>query len=155
MLLAISSPLPGKEISRVLVCGGHLCECQGSSGARALLKDLAKAKIDAQETSCLGMCGMGAMGCIEYDDGSEALTHSRDEMLNVLGVDTTIAECPVSPSESELSRILVCTGRMCQRQKNGGAELLNALRKEISEPERLEASPCLGSCGQGSLALAS
>jgi hypothetical protein len=143
-----------RDISRVLVCVGHLCECQeAGGGARALLKDLRQSTLQApiEETPCLGMCGMGAMGCVEYADGAETLTHGRDQMLEELGVTARDVECPVDAVESTISRVLVCTGRPCQRQQGGGTELLNALRKAAPQPELLEASPCLGGCGQGGL----
>ena len=136
----------------MLVCTGHLCECQeDGGGARALLKDLSTASVEAQETSCLGMCGMGAMGCVEYADGSETLTHSRDQMLGELGVTVKPVECPVDRGDAAISRIMVCTGRMCNREKNGGKLLLEALRQEVPDPSLLEACACLGSCGTGSL----
>jgi len=141
-----------KEVSRVLVCTGHLCECQGEgAGARALLKDLRKADVEVQETPCLSMCGMGAMGCVEYCDGSETLTHGREQMLDELGIAKDFAaDCSVGV-KPRVSNIRVCTGRMCNREEHGGEALLEALRQEVSEPELLEASPCLGACGKGSL----
>ena len=137
------------EISRVLVCVGHLCECQETGGARALLKELGRAEIEAQETPCLGMCGMGAMGCVEYADGSETLTHGRDQMLDELGIARDEAVECAAEQGADISRILVCTGRMCNREKDGGALLYEALRQQVPEFDVM-ASPCLGSCGMGS-----
>lgn len=135
-------------ISRVLVCCGHLCECQeAGGGARALLKDLGRVGIEAEATPCLGMCGMGAMGCVEYSDGSETLTHSRDAMLETLAV--TVADDECEAKSRELSKLLVCTGRVCAREALGGEALLEALRQAIPDSQLADASPCLGSCGQG------
>ena len=36
------------------------------------------------------MCGMGAMGCVEYKDGSEKLTAGREEMLKELKIDDRV-----------------------------------------------------------------
>lgn len=149
--------MAGGEISRVLVCVGHLCECQ-PNGARTLLKELDENpgfSSPLQQTVCLGMCGMGAMGCVEYADGSEALTMGREQMLSELGLDPAPKAVPErctveEPSGTNVQRILVCTGRMCQREKGGGALLLEELQRTCSLPA-IEASPCLGNCGQGSL----
>mmetsp|Transcript_1271 Transcript_1271/g.3573 ORF Transcript_1271/g.3573 Transcript_1271/m.3573 type:complete len:203 (+) Transcript_1271:12-620(+) len=155
-----STPSMAGDISRVLVCVGHLCECQGDGvGARALLQELQENKaLDApvEDTVCLGMCGQGAMGCIEYVNGSETLVAGRDQMLAELNIDVTDTalpeHCPADPTKlanAAVSRILVCTGRMCQREKGGGSLLLDAIQQTTSLP--CEASACLGSCGAGSL----
>ena len=38
------------------------------------------------------MCGMGAMGCVEYADGSEELTMGREQMLAELNLDAAPAK---------------------------------------------------------------
>ena len=171
MLLYAGAPIPTAprspaiqmaEISRVLVCVGHLCECQGADGigARALLqelKDTTALKAPVQETVCLGMCGMGAMGCVEYADGSESLVAGRTQMLSELNFEASASaptkeECATEAatgSGGAIERILVCTGRMCQREKGGGMALLEGLQQATSVP--CEAVPCLGSCGSGSM----
>ena len=147
-----------RELSRVLVCVGHLCECQQDGvGARALLRELQKEEALSalvEETVCLGMCGMGAMGCVEYADGSESLTMSREQMLTELKLNAAPKVVPESCSveaatNANVQKIFVCTGRMCQREKGGGQLLLDELQRSTSLP--VEAAPCLGQCGSGSL----
>ena len=167
----------GRSVQRVLVCVGHLCECQGdaASGARALLRELNEREgltAPVQETPCLGMCGMGAMGCVEYTDGTETLVAGRDQMLGELKLDTAPPAVPESclvddggsgggsGSEGDANggsvdrgaatRVLVCTGRMCQREKGGGTLLLDELQSSYASLPA-ESSPCLGCCGQGSM----
>ena len=167
----------GKEVSRVLVCVGHLCECQGEAGlgARAMLrelKELTSLQAPVQETVCLGMCGMGAAGCVEYADGSEDLVVGREQMLSALKLDrerpesvpeSCVAELSVEEEEKDvggqpaavmdaedIERVLVCTGRMCQREKGGGTLLLDELQARYPGLAA-EGAPCLGCCGQGSM----
>ena len=119
-------------LSRVLVCVGHLCECQESGGARSLLRELAKLDIEApiEDAPCLGMCGMGAMGCLEYVDGSERLTAGRDQMLAELGVCAqaeAMQSCELLSEDAvagarDVQRVLVCTGRVCERLEGGPAQ---------------------------------
>jgi NADH:ubiquinone oxidoreductase subunit E len=149
--LAAAAP----DVSRVLVCVGTLCECQEGIGARALLRELralpALDETTIEETVCLGMCGMGAMGCVEYVDGSETLVHGRDQMLDELGVDPSLTaaqeECALTTTRMEAERIMVCTGTVCERLDGGGSELLQQLQQQ-SLPIPLEAAPCLGCCGK-------
>ena len=152
------SMMAGGEIYRVLVCVGHLCECQ-PDGAQKLLKELDQNPAfdsPVEETVCLGMCGMGAMGCVEYADGSEELTMGREHMLSELNLDAAPAKvvpesCAVEePTGSNVQRILVCTGRVCAREKGGGTLLLEALQRDAPSLP-CEAAPCMGTCGQGSL----
>lgn len=156
---ASSCDMAERELSRVLVCVGHLCECQQDGvGARALLRELQQDEAlsaPVEETVCLGMCGMGAMGCVEYADGSETLTMGREQMLTELKLDAAPKAVPEScavevATDANVQKILVCTGRMCQREKGGGTELLDELQRSFTSLP-VEAAPCLGQCGSGSL----
>jgi len=84
----------GDDVSRILVCTGHLCECQdeGDNGSDILskLNELSdsgrwRSSAPVEDTDCLGCCGTGAIVCLEMSDGTDRLVTGMDETLRELG----------------------------------------------------------------------
>ena len=83
-------------VSRISVCAGELCQCQGdeyeyTGGASdAVMKNLRSLNLPfpIDEVGCMGACGMGTMIVIDYENGDAAMTDGLDATLRALGIES-------------------------------------------------------------------
>jgi len=81
-------------VSRVLVCAGELCQCQGEEyeytggAADAVIDELQSLGLPfpVEDTGCLGACGMGTMVAIDFENGSSIMTDGLESTLDELGI---------------------------------------------------------------------
>mmetsp|Transcript_3222 Transcript_3222/g.6167 ORF Transcript_3222/g.6167 Transcript_3222/m.6167 type:complete len:256 (+) Transcript_3222:307-1074(+) len=82
-------------VSRISVCAGELCQCQGeqyeyTGGASdAAIEELHGLGLPfpVDEVGCLGACGMGTMIAIDYDNGDSIMTDGLQSTLVELGIE--------------------------------------------------------------------
>mmetsp|Transcript_43971 Transcript_43971/g.93615 ORF Transcript_43971/g.93615 Transcript_43971/m.93615 type:complete len:256 (+) Transcript_43971:143-910(+) len=94
-------------VSRISVCAGELCQCQGeqfeyTGGASdAAVEELRSLGLPfpVDEVGCLGACGMGTMIAIDYDNGDSIMTDGLGSTFVELGIQTQ--EKAYSFSENE------------------------------------------------------
>jgi len=87
----IKSKVP---VSRISVCAGELCQCQGeeyeyTGGASdAVIRDLKSLNLPfpIDEVGCLGACGMGTMVAVDFENGDSVMTDGLDSTLDELGI---------------------------------------------------------------------
>ncbi|KAL7552511.1 hypothetical protein ACHAWF_015760 [Thalassiosira exigua] len=93
-------------VSRVSVCAGELCQCQGEQyeytggAADAAIEKLRGLDLPfpLDEVGCLGACGMGTMIAIDYENGDSIMTDGLDSTLVELGIEGQRAK-PVFETE--------------------------------------------------------
>ena len=81
-------------VTRVSVCAGELCQCQGeefefTGGASdAAISKLRGLNLDfpVDEVGCLGACGMGTMIAIDFENGDSILTDGLESTYTELGI---------------------------------------------------------------------
>lgn len=84
------------KVSRVSVCTGELCQCQGEEyeftggAADAALQKLQSLDLSfpIDDVGCMGVCGMGTMIAIDYEGGGSIMTDGLEGALRELGVQT-------------------------------------------------------------------
>ena len=84
-------------VTRISVCAGELCQCQGEYVYDGGASDAAIAELErlglpfpVDETPCLGACGMGTMIAIDYDNGDSIMTDGLESTLFELGIEQSI-----------------------------------------------------------------
>lgn len=81
-------------VSRILVCAGELCQCQGEKyeytggAADAAINELQSLGLPfpIEDVSCMGACGMGTMMFIDYENGDSIMTDGVESTLVELGI---------------------------------------------------------------------
>ncbi len=99
-------------VSRISVCAGELCQCQGeeyeyTGGASdAVIRDLKSMTLPfpIDEVGCLGACGMGTMVAIDFENGDSTMTDGLDSTLAELGIRTPKRGTGTNDSCESLSR---------------------------------------------------
>mmetsp|Transcript_23904 Transcript_23904/g.57650 ORF Transcript_23904/g.57650 Transcript_23904/m.57650 type:complete len:255 (-) Transcript_23904:131-895(-) len=94
-------------VSRISVCAGELCQCQGeqyeyTGGATdAAIEELQSLGLSfpVDEVGCMGACGLGTMIAIDYENGDSIMTDGLESTLLELGLQRQSASC-VSAAES-------------------------------------------------------
>lgn len=97
------------KVSRVSVCTGELCQCQGEEyeytggAADAALEKLQGLDLPfpVDDTGCMGVCGMGTMIAIDYEGGRSVLTDGLEEAMKELGLKTESTEVIPEPVMQE------------------------------------------------------
>eukprot|EP00591_Stephanopyxis_turris_P005182 CAMPEP_0195519654 /NCGR_PEP_ID=MMETSP0794_2-20130614/15215_1 /TAXON_ID=515487 /ORGANISM="Stephanopyxis turris, Strain CCMP 815" /LENGTH=288 /DNA_ID=CAMNT_0040648845 /DNA_START=116 /DNA_END=982 /DNA_ORIENTATION=- len=82
-------------VSRVSVCAGELCQCQGEEyeytggAADAAIEELQERDLafPIDRVGCLGACGIGTMILIDYENGDATITAGLEETLVELGIE--------------------------------------------------------------------
>ena len=96
-------------VSRISVCAGELCQCQGEEyeytggAADAVIKDLQSLELPfpIDEVGCLGACGMGTMVAIDFENGDSIMTDGLDSTLTELGISKEKLQVGSTASSSE------------------------------------------------------
>lgn len=94
-------------VSRISVCAGELCQCQGEQyeytggAADAAIEELQSFGLSfpVDEVGCMGACGMGTMIAIDYENGDSIMTDGLESTLLELGLQRQPAPC-ISAAES-------------------------------------------------------
>ncbi|EJK52163.1 hypothetical protein THAOC_28601 [Thalassiosira oceanica] len=80
------------SVSRISVCGGELCQCQGdfewggaSDHAIETLNSL-NLPFDVDEVGCLGACGRGTMIAVDFCNGDSFVLDGLESTLTELGL---------------------------------------------------------------------
>lgn len=81
-------------VSRISVCAGELCQCQGEQyeytggAADAAIEELQSLGLPfpVDEVGCLGACGMGTMIAIDFENGDSIMTDGLQSTLVELGI---------------------------------------------------------------------
>ncbi|KAL9190839.1 hypothetical protein ACHAXT_000545 [Thalassiosira profunda] len=88
-------------VTRISVCAGELCQCQGEyeyegGAADAAIETLERLELPfpVDEVGCLGACGMGTMIAIDFDNGDSIMTDGLQSTLLELGIDAQKAPPP-------------------------------------------------------------
>jgi len=83
-----------QSVSRISVCGGELCQCQGdfewggaSDHAIETLNSL-NLPFDVDEVGCLGACGRGTMIAVDFCNGDSFVLDGLESTLTELGLQT-------------------------------------------------------------------
>jgi len=81
-----------QSVSRISVCGGELCQCQGdfewggaSDHAIETLNSL-NLPFDVDEVGCLGACGRGTMIAVDFCNGDSFVLDGLESTLTELGL---------------------------------------------------------------------
>jgi len=81
-------------VTRISVCAGELCQCQGeeyeyTGGASdAVIKELQQLGLPfpIDDVGCLGACGMGTMIAIDFENGDSIMTDGLESTFSELGI---------------------------------------------------------------------
>lgn len=90
--VAVKTEVP---VSRISVCAGELCQCQGEQyeytggAADAAIEELQSLDLPfpVDEVGCMGACGMGTMIAIDFENGDSIMTDGLDSTLLELGIE--------------------------------------------------------------------
>lgn len=85
-----------EKVSRVSVCTGELCQCQGEEyeftggAADAALQKLRSLDLSfpIDDVGCMGVCGLGTMIAIDYEGGGSIMTDGLEGAMRELGIQT-------------------------------------------------------------------
>lgn len=88
------------KVTRVSVCMGELCQCQGEEyeytggAADAALQKLQGLDLPfpIDEVGCMGVCGMGTMIAIDYENGDSVMTDGLAGAINELGLKMEVSD---------------------------------------------------------------
>eukprot|EP00577_Skeletonema_sp_RCC1716_P021935 CAMPEP_0113406722 /NCGR_PEP_ID=MMETSP0013_2-20120614/19669_1 /TAXON_ID=2843 ORGANISM="Skeletonema costatum, Strain 1716" /NCGR_SAMPLE_ID=MMETSP0013_2 /ASSEMBLY_ACC=CAM_ASM_000158 /LENGTH=218 /DNA_ID=CAMNT_0000292599 /DNA_START=87 /DNA_END=743 /DNA_ORIENTATION=+ /assembly_acc=CAM_ASM_000158 len=102
-------------VTRISVCAGELCQCQGeeyeyTGGASdAAVKELRQLdlKFPIDEVGCLGACGMGTMIAIDYENGDSIMTDGLESTYTELGISASTQSLSSADDGSEQSNDIV------------------------------------------------
>ncbi|KAL7540105.1 hypothetical protein ACHAXR_009861 [Thalassiosira sp. AJA248-18] len=99
-------------VSRISVCTGELCQCQGEQyeytggAADAAIEELQSLGLPfpVDEVGCMGACGMGTMIAVDYENGDSTMEDGLESTLIELGIQRKTSSHP-SVSETGISEM--------------------------------------------------
>ena len=144
-------------MTRISVCAGELCQCQGeeyefTGGASdAAIQELRQLdlKFPIDEVGCLGACGMGTMIAIDYENGDSIMTDGLESTYAELGISSAKTQLSTDASDEQSSDIVEATSSsavasdetttpVATKQKHSPKELVDVrerMRKEAADVE--------------------
>mmetsp|Transcript_5044 Transcript_5044/g.8572 ORF Transcript_5044/g.8572 Transcript_5044/m.8572 type:complete len:113 (-) Transcript_5044:95-433(-) len=71
----------------------------------------------------------------------------------VRSIHSVASSLRMSETSVSVSRVLVCTGHLCEAQEEGanGSDIMQRLSGEGAKLPPVEGTPCLGCCGTGAI----
>ena len=149
------------KVTRVSVCTGELCQCQGEEyeytggAADAVMEQLLSLNLTfpVDEVGCMGACGMGTMVAFDYENGDSIMTDGLEGALNELGLEigsfestihsicesSSIEDDSIAGSDNMISRNVTNSAiKSVESRSRELADVRERMREEAAKEDKLE-----------------
>lgn len=130
-------------VSRISVCAGDLCQCQGEQyeytggAADAAIEALQGLGLPfpVDEVGCLGACGMGTMVAIDFENGDSIMTDGLESTLLELGIQAQNSPTAASETDSKAPGNGAVTEAVSGYREDAASEAASSI-PTMSKPEK-------------------